>query len=162
VSFENYTSFSNHHGFRFAENSNEFVNWIIFFQFFTSAVSLGLTLFQLTVVSCDLFSTDLLQVFLQKTPFTGEFYSAVSYGSTVMVETFIYCWFGNEVIIKVNTNSLACIFFMYFTEQQCCLCHFRIRLDRSASGCTEMFAFLCFQVSETFQDICFEFILSFA
>lgn len=35
---------------RFAEGTNAFSNWIIIFQFFTSAVSIGITMFQLTVV----------------------------------------------------------------------------------------------------------------
>ncbi|RZB40338.1 hypothetical protein BDFB_012266 [Asbolus verrucosus] len=34
----------------FAENSNKFFNWIVLLQFFTSAVSIGLTMFQLTII----------------------------------------------------------------------------------------------------------------
>jgi hypothetical protein len=36
--------------YRFSEDSNKFFNWIVLLQFFTSAVSIGLTMFQLTVV----------------------------------------------------------------------------------------------------------------
>jgi hypothetical protein len=35
---------------RFAEDSNSFFNWIVFLQFFISATSIGITMFQLTVV----------------------------------------------------------------------------------------------------------------
>jgi hypothetical protein len=37
-------------GFRFAANTNKFANWIVLAQFFTSAVTIGITLFQMTVV----------------------------------------------------------------------------------------------------------------
>ncbi|XP_044271287.1 odorant receptor 4-like isoform X2 [Tribolium madens] len=34
------------------------------------------------------------------TPFTSEFYSFIVYGSAVLMEIFLYCWFGNEVEFK--------------------------------------------------------------
>ncbi|RZC32582.1 7tm 6 domain containing protein [Asbolus verrucosus] len=42
----------NHHKeiLRFAEDSNKFFNWIVFLQFFISAISIGITMFQLTMV----------------------------------------------------------------------------------------------------------------
>jgi hypothetical protein len=36
--------------FRFADNTNKFSNWIVLVQFFTSAMSIGITMFQLTTV----------------------------------------------------------------------------------------------------------------
>ncbi|RZC37653.1 7tm 6 domain containing protein [Asbolus verrucosus] len=68
----------------FATNCNKFFNWILFLQFFMSAISLGLTMFQLTVVPS----------------FSNEFYSLVFYFNAVFVEIFMYCWFGNEVEVK--------------------------------------------------------------
>jgi hypothetical protein len=39
----------------FAEGSNNFFSWIIFYQFFISGTMIGLTLFHLTIVSsCSL------------------------------------------------------------------------------------------------------------
>ncbi|RZC33204.1 7tm 6 domain containing protein [Asbolus verrucosus] len=75
----------------FASNSNKFFNWIIFLQFFVSAVSIGLTMFQLTVVAS----------------FTNEFYSIMFYFNAAVVEIFMYCWFGNEVEIKSSKISYA-------------------------------------------------------
>ncbi|XP_068912914.1 odorant receptor Or1-like [Tenebrio molitor] len=76
---------------RFSENSHRFFNWIVLIQFFTSAVSIGLTMFQLTVVI----------------PFTSEFYSFFFYLMSVTVEIFMYCWFGNEVEIKSSNIPYA-------------------------------------------------------
>ncbi|RZC41429.1 7tm 6 domain containing protein, partial [Asbolus verrucosus] len=73
----------------FAENFNEFFNWIIFLQFFTSAISLALTMFQLTVIA----------------PFSTEFYSVVSYRNAAIVEILMYCWFGKVVEIKVPNTT---------------------------------------------------------
>ncbi|KAJ3663569.1 hypothetical protein Zmor_007818 [Zophobas morio] len=67
-----------------SKKGNKFYNWILLLQFFTSAVSLGFSMFLLT----------------QVTPFTSEFFSFIVYGSAVVVEIFLYCWFGNEVEIK--------------------------------------------------------------
>ncbi|RZC42374.1 7tm 6 domain containing protein [Asbolus verrucosus] len=75
---------------RFATNSNIFFNWIVLAQFVTSVTSIGLTMFQMTVVK----------------PFTNEFYSFLFYGMGITVETFMYCWFGNEVEIKVNITEV--------------------------------------------------------
>ncbi|RZC39926.1 7tm 6 domain containing protein [Asbolus verrucosus] len=36
---------------KFAENTNQFYNWLVFVEFFVGAVSIGLSMFQLTVVS---------------------------------------------------------------------------------------------------------------
>ncbi|RZC36613.1 7tm 6 domain containing protein, partial [Asbolus verrucosus] len=63
----------------FAANTNNCFDWIIFLQFFTSAISIALTMFQLTVV----------------VPLSNEFYSLLSFGNAILVEIFMYCWFGN-------------------------------------------------------------------
>ncbi|RZC39634.1 7tm 6 domain containing protein, partial [Asbolus verrucosus] len=69
---------------KFAENSSKFANWIILGQFFISAVSIGMTMFQLTTV----------------VPLSGEFFSFFAFLMAIVIETFTYCWFGNEVEIK--------------------------------------------------------------
>ncbi|XP_015838678.1 odorant receptor Or1 isoform X2 [Tribolium castaneum] len=72
----------NHHMqiLSYASDCNKFFNTIVLAQFFTTVVSLGLTMYQLTIV----------------TPFTSEFYSFIVYGGAVLMEIFLYCWFGNE------------------------------------------------------------------
>ncbi|KAJ3663422.1 hypothetical protein Zmor_007685 [Zophobas morio] len=76
---------------RFVGNSNQFFNWIVLVQFFVSAISIGMTMFQLTVVAA----------------FSSEFYSCLFYGNAVVVEIFMYCWFGNEVEIKSSNIPYA-------------------------------------------------------
>ncbi|XP_063925997.1 odorant receptor 94b-like [Zophobas morio] len=71
---------------RFCDDSNKFFNWIVFFQFFISATSIGITMFQMTVV----------------VPLSSEFLSIMSFELAIIVEIFMYCWFGNEVQEKVN------------------------------------------------------------
>ncbi|RZC33727.1 7tm 6 domain containing protein [Asbolus verrucosus] len=70
--------------FRFASDSNKFFNWIVFAQFFVNAISIALCLFRLTVV----------------TPFSNEFYTYAIYEIAIIMEIFMYCWFGNEVKLK--------------------------------------------------------------
>ncbi|KAJ3648705.1 hypothetical protein Zmor_020486 [Zophobas morio] len=85
----------NHHKeiLRFAYDSNNFFNWIVFVQFFISGASIGITMFQLTIT----------------TPFSSEFFSLVTFGNAIIVEIFMYCWFGNEVEIK-SANIPVAIF----------------------------------------------------
>jgi hypothetical protein len=40
--------------------------------------------------------------FIQVAPLTNEFYLFLFYGNAVLLEIFVYCWFGNEVQIKVS------------------------------------------------------------
>ncbi|XP_015838099.1 odorant receptor Or1 isoform X1 [Tribolium castaneum] len=75
----------------FANTSNEFFSWIIFFQFTSSAAITGMTLFQLTVVK----------------PFTTEFYNFMAYVTAEVVQIFMYCWFGNEVQVKSSNIPYA-------------------------------------------------------
>ncbi|RZC39121.1 7tm 6 domain containing protein, partial [Asbolus verrucosus] len=56
---------------KFVEFTNNFYNWVIFLQFLVGGVSIGLAVFQLTVVSVD------------------------------EIQVFMYCWFGNEIEVKV-------------------------------------------------------------
>ncbi|RZC35671.1 7tm 6 domain containing protein [Asbolus verrucosus] len=76
---------------KFAENTNNFFNWIVFFQFFISATTIGVTMFQLTMV----------------VPLSNEFFSLVTFGMAILVEIFMYCWFGNEVELKSRKISYA-------------------------------------------------------
>ncbi|RZC32386.1 7tm 6 domain containing protein, partial [Asbolus verrucosus] len=76
---------------KFAGCTNEFCNWLIFVQFFVGGISVGLTMFQLTVV----------------VPFSSEFFSHVYYSTAVSVEAFMYCWFGNEIEIKSSKLPYA-------------------------------------------------------
>ncbi|RZC38457.1 7tm 6 domain containing protein, partial [Asbolus verrucosus] len=69
---------------KFADYANRFYNWLLFVQFFVGGFSLGLAMFQLTVV----------------TPFSSEFHSLISYLNAIVVQVFLYCWFGNEIEIK--------------------------------------------------------------
>ncbi|RZC34671.1 7tm 6 domain containing protein, partial [Asbolus verrucosus] len=69
---------------KFAEESSKFSNWIIFGQFFSSAATLALTMFQLTTVAA----------------FSSEFFSLMGFLASITLEIFMYCWFGNEVEIE--------------------------------------------------------------
>ncbi|XP_063925642.1 odorant receptor 4-like [Zophobas morio] len=74
---------------QFSENTNEFLSIMTFGQFMTSVISICMTLFQLTLV----------------TPLTPEFYTLLCCQSAVFTQVFVYCWFGNEVILKSNEIS---------------------------------------------------------
>ncbi|RZC40827.1 7tm 6 domain containing protein, partial [Asbolus verrucosus] len=76
---------------KFAENANQFYNWLIFEEFFAGGVSIGLSMFQLTVVA----------------PFTSEFHSHIAYTNGISVQVFMYCWFGNEIEIKSSKLTYA-------------------------------------------------------
>ncbi|KAJ3636029.1 hypothetical protein MTP99_008879 [Tenebrio molitor] len=71
---------------RFATDCNKFLSDIALGQFFASSVSLAVAMFQLTLVS----------------PLSGECYSLLFYVSSITVQISLYCWFGNEVEIKVS------------------------------------------------------------
>ncbi|RZC32916.1 7tm 6 domain containing protein, partial [Asbolus verrucosus] len=76
---------------RFAETANQFYNWLLFVEFFVDGFSIGITMFQLTVVA----------------PLSSEFWSFFSYASGISTEIFMYCWFGNEIEIKSRKLSYA-------------------------------------------------------
>ncbi|RZB40488.1 7tm 6 domain containing protein [Asbolus verrucosus] len=69
---------------KFAEYANQFYNWLVFVEFFVGGFSIGLSMFQLTIVI----------------PFSGEFYSFISYSNCISLQVFLYCWFGNEIEVK--------------------------------------------------------------
>lgn len=77
----------NHHKqiVKFIDDANQFSNWLILLQFFISAVSIGITMFRLSLV----------------TPFSSEFYSLTAFLLSITVEIFMFCWCGNTVEIKV-------------------------------------------------------------
>ncbi|KAJ3663574.1 hypothetical protein Zmor_007823 [Zophobas morio] len=83
----------------FCKKGNYFYNWILLFQFFTSALSLGFSMFLLTRVAA----------------FTSEFFSFITYSYAIIIEIFLYCWFGNEVEIK-SSNIPYSIFQADWTD----------------------------------------------
>ncbi|RZC36710.1 7tm 6 domain containing protein, partial [Asbolus verrucosus] len=94
---------------KFAEFVNHFYNWLIFVEFFVGAISIGLSMFQLTVVSfnCDLSQFTLVILFNKVVPFSGEFFSFISYSNCISLQVFMYCWFGNEIEVKSNKLPYA-------------------------------------------------------
>ncbi|RZC39078.1 7tm 6 domain containing protein [Asbolus verrucosus] len=83
----------NHHReiLKFASYANKFYNWLIFEEFFVGGISIGLSMFQLTVV----------------VPFSSEFHSFISYSTAISVQVFMYCWFGNEIEVKSSKLPYA-------------------------------------------------------
>ncbi|RZC40832.1 7tm 6 domain containing protein [Asbolus verrucosus] len=69
---------------KFADHVNQVYNSLLIVEFFVDGVSIGITMFQLTVVI----------------PLSSEFYLYFGYVNAVAVEIFMYCWFGNEIEIK--------------------------------------------------------------
>jgi hypothetical protein len=45
-----------------------------------------------------------IRIAFQLVPLSSEFFSLLSYGVAITVQIFMYCWFGNEVEIKVNRS----------------------------------------------------------
>ncbi|RZC39486.1 7tm 6 domain containing protein, partial [Asbolus verrucosus] len=70
--------------FSFAAKSNHFFNIIVLGQFFATAVSMATGMFRLSMVS----------------PLSGEGYSLLTFVTSMVLQVFLYCWFGNEVEIK--------------------------------------------------------------
>ncbi|KAJ3663304.1 hypothetical protein Zmor_007605 [Zophobas morio] len=69
----------------FKENTNDLYEIVIFWQTVLSSLSLALTMFHLTLVKFE----------------SSEIYGAMMYGLATSLETFLYCWFGNEAEVKV-------------------------------------------------------------
>ncbi|KYB28921.1 Odorant receptor 46a, isoform A-like Protein [Tribolium castaneum] len=78
---------------KFAEHCQKFFNWIVLTQFCASVISIGLSMFQLTLV----------------VPLSSEFFMFIFYLGAITVEIFMYCWFGNEVELK-SSNILYATF----------------------------------------------------
>ncbi|KAJ3663300.1 hypothetical protein Zmor_007601 [Zophobas morio] len=81
---------------RLAKDSNAFYNWIALGQFFTTCITLALTMFLLSLMD----------------PFSSEGQTLLLYLCVVSSETFLYCWFGNEVEIKVRVKMLFCCYLL--------------------------------------------------
>ncbi|RZC42149.1 7tm 6 domain containing protein [Asbolus verrucosus] len=99
----------NHHReiLKFADHANEFYNWLLLVQFFVGGFSIGLAMFQLTVVSLAVHFAVILPLncpFMKVVPLSSEFYSHVSYANAILVEVFMYCWFGHDIELKVNIS----------------------------------------------------------
>jgi hypothetical protein len=63
----------------------------------------------------------LSQITFQLVPFSNEFLSLLGYGIAITVQIFMYCWFGNEVEVKVKqsqTSNSPAIEFVRDLEQQ--------------------------------------------
>ncbi|KAJ3663335.1 hypothetical protein Zmor_007626 [Zophobas morio] len=71
---------------RFAQNTNHLFNMIILGQFITSTIVIATTLFMLTLVD----------------PLSNEGVNIAIYAVSIITEIFVYCWFGNEVDVKVS------------------------------------------------------------
>ncbi|RZC42373.1 7tm 6 domain containing protein [Asbolus verrucosus] len=82
---QKFINYIHHHReiLKFAHYANNFYNWLLFVQFFVSGVTIGLTMFQLTVV-----------------PFSSQFHALLFFVTCVIIQIFLYCWFGNEVEVK--------------------------------------------------------------
>ncbi|KAJ3663389.1 hypothetical protein Zmor_007663 [Zophobas morio] len=68
----------------FVTKFNIFVDKILLTQFVTTATSLSLCLFQLTLIP----------------PLTSEFFSMISAVMSATFQIFLYCWYGNEIGAK--------------------------------------------------------------
>jgi hypothetical protein len=93
---------------RFAQSTNQFLSVMTFGQFANSVVAICMTMFQLSVVS-GIFILE-IQFYSQNgtfkvTPFTPDFYTLVCCQSACFTQVFVYCWFGNEVMIKVRRRK---------------------------------------------------------
>ncbi|RZC32800.1 7tm 6 domain containing protein, partial [Asbolus verrucosus] len=69
---------------KFADYANRFYNTLLLVEFFVDGVTIGITMFQLTVVA----------------PLSSEFYLYFFYVNGISVQIFMYCWFGNEIANK--------------------------------------------------------------
>ncbi|KAJ3663621.1 hypothetical protein Zmor_007865 [Zophobas morio] len=76
---------------KFVESCGQYFNMILFWHLIISGVSIGITMFQLTLLK----------------PLSSEFLSILWYGIAITSEISMYCWFGNEVKVKSNLVSYA-------------------------------------------------------
>ncbi|XP_064215780.1 LOW QUALITY PROTEIN: odorant receptor 46a-like [Tribolium castaneum] len=90
----------------FAEKFRQAFNWSIFLQFFVSTTSLGIVMFKITRVSHETIKSRFSTKF-QFSLYVSEYYRFISYACSVLVQVFIYCWFGNEVIVKSSKIPYA-------------------------------------------------------
>ncbi|XP_076761388.1 odorant receptor 94b-like [Xylocopa sonorina] len=90
-----------HHNYiyQLAAMINDTLNLIIFSQYFGSFLVLCLSLIQL--LKADIFST--------------EFLATIFYLTTILLQSFLYCWYGNEVKLK-SINLADMMFQIDWTE----------------------------------------------
>ena len=80
---------------------------IVLGQFFTSTVVTALTMFQLTLVSLIFLAIFVLILARWKVdPLSSASFSHMTYVTAITAQLFLYCWFGNEVEIKVREFCL--------------------------------------------------------
>ncbi|KAJ3663345.1 hypothetical protein Zmor_007631 [Zophobas morio] len=70
----------------FAKSSNEFFDKILLGQFATSTIATAVSLFEMSLVD----------------PLSGTSLSHLMYVSGIIVQVFLYCWYGNSVEVKVS------------------------------------------------------------
>ncbi|XP_015838098.1 odorant receptor Or1 [Tribolium castaneum] len=125
------------HILSFADKCNNYLNWILFLQFFISGVAIGMTMFQLTLV----------------VSFSTEFYAFLTYGIAITMQVFMYTWFGNEVKFKSSKVSYAlfeCEWIDFSQKVKKDLIFFTIRLQKPV----KLSAFNLFYLSlQTFMKI---------
>lgn len=79
---------------RFAERVNTVFTLMIFIQFTVSSTVLCLSIYKMSTKSLLSF----------------EFAWSLSYLGCMLMQIYLYCWFGNEVTLKVNLNiSMFCL-----------------------------------------------------
>ena len=72
---------------RFAETVNSVFQYMIFLQFCISSIVLCLSVYQFSTVD----------------PFSMNFLWSGFYLCCMLMQVYLYCWFGNEVTLKVGT-----------------------------------------------------------
>lgn len=73
--------------YSFVHNTNVTFQYIILIQFLVSSTVLCLSIYQMSTL--DLFSMDIV--------------FSYSYLGSMLMEVYLYCWFGNEMTLKVGT-----------------------------------------------------------
>ena len=73
--------------FRCAEAICNTFRCTILTQFITSSIIISISVYQLSIMDMK----------------TVEFLSKILYANSMLMEFFIYCWFGNELTLKVCT-----------------------------------------------------------
>ncbi|RZB39230.1 7tm 6 domain containing protein, partial [Asbolus verrucosus] len=102
---------------KFADYANQVYSSLLIVEFFVDGVSIGMTMFNLTVA----------------VPLSSEFYLYLGYVNGVTVEIFMYCWFGNEVEIKSNKLPYAvfeCDWTEFTSEEKKNLIIFVLRVQK--------------------------------
>jgi hypothetical protein len=125
-------------------------------------------MFQLTLVSSQSKKKSLFHFvfcFGKVAPLSSEFYSLLSYGIAIILQIFMYCWFGNEVQVKVShfaiVNSMEHFLFVDLEYQRPLRC-FSIGLDWFISRDKEEINFFHYELDETCKTVRPESVLPFA